>query len=109
EHGIYNRSKTDDAVNEIANENKFHPVRDYLDSVEWDGVERLDTLFIDYLGVEDTELNRAVTRKAFTAGVARIYQPGIKFDYMTTLYGGQGQYKSTVLRKMGGARYIQQK
>ncbi|WP_427706235.1 VapE domain-containing protein [Staphylococcus sp. Mo2-6] len=103
EHGIYNRSKTDDAVNEIATENKFHPVRDYLDGLEWDGVERLDTLFIDYLGVEDTELNRAVTRKAFTAGVARIYQPGIKFDYMTTLYGGQGQYKSTVLRKMGGA------
>lgn len=103
EHGIYHRSKTDDAVQQIALEKTFHPVREYLNGLEWDGVERLDTLFIDYVGVEDTELNRAVTRKAFTAGVARIYQPGIKFDYMTTLYGGQAQYKSTILRKMGGA------
>lgn len=103
EHGIYNRAKTDDAVNEIALENAFHPVREYLDQLEWDGVERLDTLFIDYLGADDSELNRAVTRKAFTAGVARIYQPGVKFDYMTTLYGKQGHGKSTLLSYMGGA------
>lgn len=102
EHGIYNRAKTDDAVNEIALENAFHPVREYLDQLEWDGVERLDTLFIDYLGTDDSELNRAVTRKAFTAGVARIYQPGVKFDYMTTLYGKQGHGKSTLLSYMGG-------
>ncbi|MBF7019637.1 hypothetical protein ISO99_06890 [Staphylococcus sp. 18_1_E_LY] len=102
EHGIYNRAKTDDAVNEIALENAFHPVREYLDQLEWDGVERLDTLFIDYLGADDSELNRAVTRKAFTAGVARIYQPGVKFDYMTTLYGKQGHGKSTLLSYMGG-------
>lgn len=103
EHGIYNRSKTDDAVHQIAGENAYHPVKDYLNATEWDGTERLDTLFIDYLGVEDTKLNRAVTRKAFTAGVARIFEAGIKFDYMTTLYGGQGQGKSTILDRMGGA------
>lgn len=102
EHGIYNRAKTDDVVHEIALENAFHPVREYLDVLEWDDVERLDKLFIDYLGAEDSELNREVTRKAFTAGVARIYQPGIKFDYMTTLYGKQGHGKSTLLGFMGG-------
>lgn len=102
EHGIYNRSKTDDAVHEIALENAFHPVREYLNNLEWDGTERLDKLFIDYLGAEDSELNRSVTRKAFTAGVARVFQPGIKFDYMTTLYGKQGHGKSTILAYMGG-------
>lgn len=102
EHGIYHRSKTDDAVSQIALDKKFHPVREYLDALEWDKVERLDTLFIDYLGAEDSELNRAVTRKAFTAGVARIYHPAIKFDYMTTLYGKQGHNKSTILSLMGG-------
>lgn len=99
--GIYNRSKTEDAVKAVSEKHRFHPVRDYLDPLEWDGVPRLEKLFIDYLGAEDTELNRAVTRKAFTAGIARIYRPGCKFDYMVTLYGAQGIGKSMLLDRMG--------
>ena len=50
--------------------------------LSWDGVPRLDTLFIDYLGAADTPYTRAVTRKAFTAAVARVMRPGVKYDTM---------------------------
>lgn len=100
-YDIHNKSKTDDAIKVTMNTHAFHPVRDYLDGLEWDGTERLDMLFIKYLGAEDSELNRTVTRIAFTAAVARIYSPGIKFDYMTTLYGSQGLGKSMLLNRMG--------
>ncbi|OLN21889.1 hypothetical protein BTO30_12385 [Domibacillus antri] len=98
---MYNRGKTEDAVKVISEKHRFHPIRDYLKPLEWDGTPRLDTLFIDYLGADDTELNRAVTRKAFTAAVARVMKPGIKFDYMLTLYGAQGVGKSMILDRMG--------
>ncbi|SDJ76543.1 virulence-associated E family protein [Salimicrobium halophilum] len=100
-YGIYNKAKTEDAVKVMSERHSFHPVRDYLTSLEWDGTERLDTLLIDYLGAEDSDLNRAVTRKAFTAAVARIMEPGIKFDYMLTLYGPQGIGKSMLINRMG--------
>lgn len=79
----------------------FHPVKDYLSTLKWDGEPRLETLFVDYLGAEDTEYTRAATRKTFVAGVARIKVPGIKFDTMTVLIGDQGVGKSTLLNKMG--------
>ena len=70
--------------------------------MRWDGIERLDTLFIDYLGSSDTPYTRAVTRKAFTAAVARIFMPGCKYDYMPVLVGKQGIGKSHILSVMGG-------
>ena len=91
-----------DAVNIVAQENAFHPVKEYLDTCEWDGVERLDSLLIDYLGAEDNEYTRAVTRKSLVAAVARIYNPGCKFDYMLTLRGSQGIGKSALIAKLGG-------
>ncbi|TDQ39220.1 virulence-associated E family protein [Aureibacillus halotolerans] len=100
-YGIYHKSKTEDALRVISERQKFHPIRDYLKTLKWDGEERLDTLFIDYLGAEDSELNRAITRKSFTAAVARVMEPGIKFDYMVTLYGAQGIGKSMLINRMG--------
>ena len=102
DYGIVAKGKTDDAIMYIHEKNAFHPIRDYLESVEWDGVERLDTLFIDYLGSSDTAYTRAVTRKAFTAAVARIFMPGCKYDYMPVLVGKQGIGKSHILSVMGG-------
>lgn len=67
---------------------------------KWDKVPRLDTLFIDYLGAKDTAYNRAITRKAFTAAVARAMTPGCKYDNMVILSGPQGIGKSTLLDKM---------
>lgn len=77
-----------------------HPVREYLDTLRWDGEPRLDTLFIDYLGAEDNEYVRSATRKAFTAAVARIYEPGTKYDNVVVLVGREGVGKSTILDKM---------
>lgn len=79
----------------------YNPVIDYLDSLVWDGEERLDTMFIDYLGAEDNEYTRAVTRKMLVGAVARAYKPGTKFDNMLILSGRQGIGKSTILRKIG--------
>lgn len=90
------------ALEIVQNDNAFHSVREYLGGLIWDGKPRLDTLFIDWLNAENTEYVRAVTRKAFTAAVARVYQPGIKFDCVLTLIGTkQGEMKSTMLSKMG--------
>ncbi|MFZ5650134.1 MAG: VapE domain-containing protein, partial [Bacillota bacterium] len=85
-----------------ANEHGFNPLKDYLLGLEWDGVPRLDTLYVDYLGAEDCGYIRAVTRKGFTAAVARVMQPGCKFDCMTVINGRQGIYKTTLFEKMGG-------
>lgn len=91
-----------DAVDACASDQAYHPVRDYLNSLTWDSVPRLDTMLIDYMGAEDTPYTRAVTRKSFTAAVARVMTPGVKYDTMLVLVGGQGRYKSTLLAKMGG-------
>ena len=101
-YGLSGKDKIFDAVNVVAMAHKFHPVRDYLDACEWDETPRLETLLIDYLGAEDTEYTRAVTRKALVAAVARIYRPGCKFDYMLTLRGRQGLGKSALIGKLGG-------
>lgn len=102
-YGMTGKDRIFDAVNVVANENRFHPVRDYLDGCVWDGVPRLDSLLIDLFGAEDNVYTRTVTRKAIVAAVARIYRPGCKFDYMLTLRGPQGIGKSTLFAKLGGA------
>lgn len=90
------------AVDVVANRHSYHPVKDYLNTLKWDGIPRLDTLFIDYLGAEDTPYTRAVTRKQFTGAVARVMEPGIKFDTMLVLVGPQGGVKSSILNIMAG-------
>jgi Predicted P-loop ATPase and inactivated derivatives len=89
--------------NDFLGEHSFNPVVDYLSALTWDGQPRLDTLFIDYIGAVDNQYTRAVTRKMFTAAVARALSPGIKFDTMLVLTGPGGVGKSRTLRHMGGA------
>lgn len=101
-YGITGKDRIFDAVNVVAQQGAFHPIREYLDSLSWDEVPRLETLLIDYLGAEDNAYTRAVTRKALVAAVARIYHPGCKFDYMLTLRGRQGLGKSALIAKLGG-------
>lgn len=91
----------DVAFTKVADDRHFHPVRDYLDSLpEWDGVKRVEDLFIRYLHADDTEYVRTVTRKTFAAAVARIYVPGIKFDCVPVLDGDQGIGKSTIIKDL---------
>ncbi len=101
-YGLTGKDRIFDAVNVVADQNAFHPVREYLDGCEWDGVPRVETLLVDYLGAEDNAYTRAVTRKTLAAAVARIYRPGCKFDYMLTLRGRQGLGKSALIAKLGG-------
>lgn len=101
-YGISSKDKIYDAVNVVAQRNRFHPVREYLEGCIWDGVPRVETLLVDYLGAEDSLYTRAVTRKTLAAAVARIFRPGCKFDYMLTIHGEQGIGKSALAAKLGG-------
>ena len=94
-------SKAADAVALTGGRHARDPVREYLNGLHWDGTERLDTLFIDFLGAEDTPYSRAVTRKMFVAAVARCFRPGCKFDQICILSGKQGIGKSLLLSRMG--------
>lgn len=98
---IVNTMKIGDAVLLAMQSCMRHPIREYLLSLKWDGVARADTIFIDYLGAEDTEYTRTVTRKALIGAVARIMQPGCKHDHILVLVGPQGCRKSTTLAKLG--------
>jgi putative DNA primase/helicase len=100
-YGINNVSKTQAAMSQVLRDNGFHPIRDYLGGIDWDGEERLDSLFIDYLGAADNIYTRTVTRKMFVAAVARVMNPGVKFDYALVLVGDQGQGKSQIIDRMG--------
>lgn len=97
---ITKRGNIDAALDLHASTHAFNEVQDYIDALTWDGIPRLDTLFVDYLGAEDTPYNRAVCRKIFTAAVARAMTPGCKFDSMLILCGKQGLGKSTILDRM---------
>lgn len=93
------------AMTLCARKNRFNDVKDYLTSLKWDGVKRLDTLLIDYLGAEDNVYTRAVIRKSLAAAVARVMTPGVKYDYMPIFVGPQGIGKSTFLRLLGRRWY----
>lgn len=100
-YNISGKEKVLDALSICGNLHAQDPVRSYLESLQWDGTPRLDTVFVDYLGAADTPYTRAVTRKALCAAVARAMQPGVKFDNMVILNGAQGIGKSTLLRTLG--------
>lgn len=105
-YGIWSPTKFKDALlGVVSSERLYHPVKEYLASISWDGVERLDTLLVDYLGAEDTPYVRAVTRKTLVAAVARILRPGIKFDSILVLNGPQGMGKSTLFARLGRQWY----
>ena len=90
------------AVQTVARDHSFHPVRAYLDNLRWDGVERLDRWLSAYLGVEDSAYSRAVGSRWLLSALARILQPGAKADCCLILEGPQGSRKSTALRTIAG-------
>lgn len=105
-YGTFSRQNYDIAVTKVADDRSYHPVHEMFDSLPaWDGVSRVETLLCDYLGAEDNDYVRAVTRKALCAAYKRVYQPGIKFDNLIVLNGSQGIGKSTLIAKLGGEWY----
>lgn len=100
-YGIWAPGKFKDALLTAASERAYHPIKEYFNSLPvWDGTERVDRLLIDYLGAEDNIYTREVMRKTLVAAVARIYEPGTKFDYVLILNGEQGIGKSTFFAKL---------
>ncbi len=89
------------AVEAVARDRPFHPVREYLDALRWDGTPRIDTWLSSYLGATDNCYIRAVGPRWLISAVARIHQPGAKVDCALILEGPQGIKKSTALRIMG--------
>ena len=105
-YGTFSARNYDIAVTKAVDDRSYHPIREFFETLpDWDGVERADTLLIDYLGAEDTPYVRAVTRKELCAAYCRVYHPGIKFDSMIVLNGDQGIGKSTLIAKLGGEWY----
>lgn len=93
---------TFEAVDYEAKQNSFHPIRDWLKELVWDGTPRVDTWLIDYLGAKPNDLNRAIGRKVLCAAIHRVMYPGCKFDHVVVLEGDQGIGKSTLLRELAG-------
>jgi predicted P-loop ATPase len=95
-----------EAVQTVAKENRFHPIKRYLESLSWDQSPRLDTWLAEYLGAENSALHSAIGAKWMISGCARIYQPGCQADHTLLLEGPQGARKSTTLRTLAGDEYF---
>lgn len=105
-YGITSENKIRKGLLQALAHNTYHPVRDYFNSLRWDGVKRLERVIIDVIGAEDTEFNRVLTKTHFCAAVTRVYNDdprGIQYDMCLTLCGAEGCGKSSLFRIMGGA------
>ena len=104
QYGVqFPENKFTKALTVATDKRRFNPLREYIQQLpDWDGVPRVDTLLVDYLGAADTPYTRAVTRKTLIGAIQRVLEPGCKFDTVLVLDGKPGIGKSTLLRKLGG-------
>ncbi len=105
-YGLYQPTKCKETLLAyLSSEKRVHPIKKYLSELKWDGLSRVERLLIDYLGAEDSEYVKAVTRKTLVAAVARAMKNGVKFDNVLVLCGPQGIGKSTLFGKLGKSWY----
>lgn len=95
----------DTAIVSASDKFRYHPIKNKILAVSWDGLPRAESFFIDVLGVEDNVYNRECTRKWLLASVTRLFKTGVKFDEMIILQGGQGIGKSTTLQRLSLGYY----
>lgn len=97
-YGLKNDRIINKALNIVASENRYHPIRDCLEQLEWDGEKRMDNLLPRYLGAESDDYTKEIMHLLMLAAIHRVYEPGCKFEIMVCLVGGQGAGKSTFFR-----------
>lgn len=97
-YGLTSEKKIQKAISIIADCNKYHPIRDYLNSLEWDGTERIRYALTRFLGAEDSEYTYQCLRLFMLGAISRVFKPGCKFEVMLCLVGGQGAGKSSFFR-----------
>ena len=86
------------AIDIVANENSFHPILEYLESLKWDGIPRIQYMLTHFFGAEDIDYTGEVMKMHMMGAIRRLYEPGAKYDIMLCLVGGQGTGKSTFFR-----------
>ena len=98
DHGVFHRYYLQETMNLLRESKKVNPLTDLLDSLQWDGKERILDFLIKTMGCADTPYNREASRLIFAQGVARAYEPGCKCDNMIVFVGNQGGGKSTLVQ-----------
>ena len=89
-YGISSEKKIESAVRIVANENRYHPIRDYLNGLKWDGTERIPHVLHYFLGAAEDEYTCEAMKIFLLGAIKRVFQPGCKFETMLCLVGGQG-------------------
>ena len=97
-YGLTVEKKIEDAVKVIANENRYHPVCDFLNSLVWDGKERIRFCLHHFLGSDTDDYTYEALRLFLLGAISRVFTPGCKFEIMLCLVGGQGSGKSSFFR-----------
>ncbi|MBP5298023.1 MAG: virulence-associated protein E, partial [Lachnospiraceae bacterium] len=97
-YGIGYQSMIETAVKVVANENRYHPIRDVLNGLVWDGMPRVENMLTHFFGAEKTELITTTMKLFMLGAVARVFKPGTKFETSMCLVGGQGVGKSTFFK-----------
>ena len=98
EYGIHSVQKHSDALACLFSQRKYHPVKQIIEAIKWDGEDRIEHVLTKWLKVEDSEYTREVSRLIFAGGIHRLYNPGCKFEDMAVLIGKQGGGKSSFIQ-----------
>ena len=97
-YGLTSEKKISKAISIVANENKYHPIRDYLNALQWDGTERIRFALHRFLGADTDQYTYEALRLFLMGAIHRAFKPGCKFEVMLCFVGGQGAGKSTFFR-----------
>ena len=100
-YGLTNEKKIDNAIGIVANENKYHPIRDYLNTLVWDGTERIRFCLRHFLGADTDDYTYEALKLFLLGAISRAFQPGCKFEIMLCLVGGQGGWQVHLLPSAG--------